>query len=72
MSISLNEFAQAIDHMRLKISFADIKTLFDYLDKEGNGAINYENFSFLLEEKWRGIDPINVKLAKMKKQVNPM
>jgi Ca2+-binding EF-hand superfamily protein len=34
-SISINEFAQAIDHMRLKISFDDIKKLFRYLDKKG-------------------------------------
>jgi len=42
--------------MRLKISFADIKILFDYLDRDQKGAINYENFSYLLEERWRGID----------------
>ena len=72
MAITLNEFAQAIDHMRLKISFADIKILFDYLDRDKKGAINYENFSYLLEERWRGIDPIDLIRATMKKQVNPM
>ena len=72
MSISLNEFAQAIDVMRLKISFDDIKMLFDYLDKDSKGAINYEQFTYLLEERWRGIDPIELVKAKMKKQANPM
>jgi Ca2+-binding EF-hand superfamily protein len=31
-SITLNEFAQAMEHMRIKLSFDDIKTLFRYLD----------------------------------------
>lgn len=34
-SISINEFAQAIEHMRLKLSFEDIKKLFNYIDKKG-------------------------------------
>lgn len=57
-SISINEFAQAIDHMRLKLSFEDIKKLFDYLDKKGQGEIGYDEFTLLLEERWRGIDPV--------------
>jgi Ca2+-binding EF-hand superfamily protein len=44
--------------MRLKISFEDVKKLFNYLDKENLGYIGYEQFTFLLEERWRGIDPI--------------
>lgn len=72
LSISLNEFAQAIDHMRLKISFDDIKQLFDYLDKKGRGAIGYDDFTLLLEERWRGIDPIELVKSKMKQQHNPM
>jgi Ca2+-binding EF-hand superfamily protein len=57
-SISINEFAQAMDHMRLKLSFEDIKKLFDYLDKKGQGEIGYDEFTLLLEERWRGIDPV--------------
>ena len=57
--LTLNEFAQAIDHMRLKISFNDIKKLFNYIDKNGNGKITYEEFTLLLEERWRGIDPVD-------------
>jgi|LauGreDrversion4_2_1035121.scaffolds.fasta_scaffold157751_1 Ca2+-binding EF-hand superfamily protein len=61
-SISINEFAQAIEHMRLKISFEDIKKLFAYIDRSGNGngEIGYEEFTLLLEERWRGIDPIDI------------
>ena len=36
-NISLNEFAQAIDFFRLKISFEDITKLFRFLDENGNG-----------------------------------
>jgi len=61
-SISINEFAQAIEHMRLKISFEDIKKLFAYIGRSGNcnGEIGYEEFTLLLEERWRGIDPIDI------------
>lgn len=52
--------------MRLKISFEDIKILFNYLDKGGKGEISYDEFSFLLEERWRGIDPIETTKLNMK------
>ena len=47
--------------MRLKISFEDIKLLFDFLDKDKDGALGYEEFTMLLEEKWRGIDHVTHK-----------
>lgn len=53
----MNEFAQAIEHMRLKLSFSDVTKLFRYLDKTGDGVIGYGEFTMLLEEKWRDIDP---------------
>ena len=65
-SISINEFAQAIEHMRLKISFEDIKKLFNYMDKSGDGDIGYDEFTLLLEERWRGIDPIDLKKENLK------
>jgi len=43
--------------MRLKISFEDIKILFNYLDQNGKGEIGYPEFTLLLEEKWRGLVP---------------
>jgi len=72
-SISINEFAQAIDHMRLKISFEDIKRLFNYLDKKGQGEIGYDEFTMLLEERWRGIDPVaQMKANLVHRDKNPM
>ena len=71
-SISINEFAQAIEHMRLKISFEDVKKLFNYLDKNGNGAVGYDEFTLLLEERWRGIDPVENLKAKVTGVKNPM
>lgn len=56
-SISINEFAQAIDFFRLKISFEDIERLFRYMDSDGNGTIGYKEFTLLDEENWRVIDP---------------
>jgi hypothetical protein len=48
--------------MRLKISFEDIKRLFNYMDKEKKGELNYEDFTLLLEERWRGIDPVAMRI----------
>lgn len=67
-SISLNEFAQAIDHLRLKLSFEDIVKLYRFIDKEGKGEIGYDEFTLLTEEKWRGLDPF----AEMKKNMLKM
>lgn len=72
-SISINEFAQAMDHMRLKISFEDIKKLFNYIDKKGEGEIGYDEFTLLLEERWRGIDPVDQLKANLaNRKPNPM
>jgi len=46
-----------MEHMRLKLSFEDLTLLFRYLDKSADGAIGYDEFTMLLEERWRGIDP---------------
>lgn len=48
--------------MRLKISFDDVKILFNHIDKTKRGLISYEEFTLLLEERWRGIDPAEAKL----------
>lgn len=66
-SISLNEFAQAIDHLRLKLSFEDIVKLYRFIDKEGKGEIGYDEFTLLTEEKWRGIDPFQAMQANIAK-----
>lgn len=71
-AITLNEFCQAIEHMRLKISFEDVKLLFEYLDKDHTGSLNYDKFTLLLEERWRGIDPIEASKSNITKIVNPM
>lgn len=59
--------------MRLKISFEDIKKLFNYMDKSGNGQLGYEEFTLLLEERWRGIDPVDqIKANMVNMKNNPM
>lgn len=57
--MTLNEFAQGIEHLRIKISFDDVKKLFNYLDQKQNKALDYEDFKLLSEENWRKIDPIS-------------
>ena len=56
-SISINEFAQAIEYFRLKLSFEDIAKLYRFLDSEAKGELGYEEFTMLSEENWRDLDP---------------
>lgn len=51
--LGLNKFVQGIDHLRIKVSFNYIKQIFDFLDKDGNGTIAFEEFKLLDEDKWR-------------------
>jgi hypothetical protein len=68
MALSLNEFAQAIDHLRLKLSFEDVKKLFNFIDVSGKGSIGFQEFLMLNEEKWRGLDPVEQLASNMKKR----
>ena len=56
-SISVNEFAQAVDFFRLKISFEDVMKLFRFMDTDGDGEIGFDEFTLLAEERWKAIDP---------------
>ena len=59
--------------MRLKISFVDVKKLFNFIDKRGSGEIGYDEFTMLLEERWRGIDPVLELKENLKtRKPNPM
>lgn len=75
MSLSLNEFAQGIEYLRIKIGFDDVKKLYNFLDKDLSGVISYGEFKLLSEENWRRFDPIvryfevkkhRMRLSKMK------
>ena len=55
-SISINEFAQAIDLFRLKISFDDICLMYRFMDTNGDGEIGFDEFTLLSEERWKAID----------------
>jgi hypothetical protein len=58
--------------MRLKISFDDCKSLFSYMDKNNNGVLGYDEFTMLLEERWKGIDPTELRKNSVRKVRNPM
>ena len=59
-SLSVNEFANVADYLRLKVSFDDISSLYRFLDRSGRGAIIYDDFLMLVEENWRGCDPYEI------------
>jgi len=54
----LNEFAQGIEHLRIKISFDYIKKIFNYLDADKDGLIKFDEFRLLDEENFNKIDPL--------------
>jgi Ca2+-binding EF-hand superfamily protein len=57
--ISKAEFAHSIDKMRIKLNEKDMNMVFDHLDKDGDGVIDYNEFCELAEEKRRNIDPFS-------------
>jgi hypothetical protein len=44
--------------------------LFKYIDKTGTGEIGYDEFTLLLEERWRGMDPVDAIRANLMKRRN--
>ena len=41
LTLTLNEFAQGIEHLRIKISFENVKKVFNYIDQAGEGEITF-------------------------------
>jgi hypothetical protein len=71
----LNEFSQGIEHLRIKISFEDVKKIFNYLDSDMDGKICVGEFKLLSEDVWRNIDPLqhylsNIQNASKKKETS--
>ena len=47
-SISINEFAQAIDFFRMKLSFDDISKIYRFMDTDGDGEIGVEDLMTMM------------------------
>lgn len=58
-SISFKEFRIVCEEMDLRFSSREMEILFDYLDSDKSGSIGYQQFTKLLDEKRRGIDPFS-------------
>jgi Ca2+-binding EF-hand superfamily protein len=57
--ISLHEFYKGIDGLKVKVPKHDIDTVFNYMDKDCDGHLNYIEFCGISEEKRRNIDPFD-------------
>lgn len=64
----MNEFSQAIDFFRLKISFEDITKLFRFLDTNGNGTIGFGEFKMLDQANWENLKPYDLFKENKKKR----
>lgn len=56
LTLTLNEFAQGVEHLRIKISFEMIKKIFNYLDSDNDGEITFKDFRKLDGDNWRKVD----------------
>lgn len=63
LELSLNEFAQGIEYLRIKISFDMIKDVFGYLDHNNKKSISYPEFSMIGEENLSKNDIIDFTIA---------
>lgn len=66
--ISLNEFEVSLHRLGIKLPAAKIKQMFEYIDTDKDGQIQYTEFCELCEESRRGIDPYVIE--KKLKQAN--
>ena len=57
--ISFNDFVIGIDSIGLKLATKEISDMFEYLDVNKDGYIDYQEFCNLVEERRRGIDPFD-------------
>ena len=56
LSLTLNEFAQGIEFLRIKVSFDYIKDIFSFLDVHKDGHITYKEFSMLNDDNLHKMD----------------
>ena len=57
--ISRTEFAKGIEKLRVKLNKDDIDRVFEHMDKDRSGTLNYHEFCGFSEEKRRNIDPFD-------------
>ena len=57
--ISKTEFYKGIEGLRVKLSKDDVEHVFEYMDHDEDGALNYKEFCGFVEEKRRNIDPFD-------------
>lgn len=57
--ISKTEFAKGIEGLRVKLPKQDVDKVFDFMDKNKDGNMNYHEFCGFSEEKRRNIDPFD-------------
>jgi len=54
--VSFAEFQKGLDHMRIKFTTDQMLSIFNYLDKDQKGFINYTDFCEMAEERRRKLD----------------
>lgn len=58
-AIEYHEFTKGIEKLRIKLSKKDLDLVFEHMDNDSDGALNYKEFCGFSEEKRRNIDPFD-------------
>ena len=66
--VSFNEFILGMENLKVKLSSRDALLIFNHLDQEKKGYINYNDFCNLAEERRNNIDPAADMLKEFKEK----
>lgn len=66
--VSFNEFILGMENLKVKLSSRDILQIFNYLDKDKKGYIDYNDFCGLVDERRANIDPAASMLQEFKEK----
>lgn len=68
-AITKEEFAKGLSSLKIVLSEKEIDKTFEFLDKNNDGLLTYNEFCFLLDEKFKQLDPIGEYKDKMTKDI---
>ena len=68
--ISFADFSYIIDQLSIKFTRQQVMMVFQYLDKDKDGSVTYNDFCELCEERRRQIDPFDSIVQKVKDRQN--
>ena len=69
-AITKDEFSSGLRKLKIVIDDSEIDKVFDFLDKNKDGLLDYNEFWFLLDEKFKNLDPFGEHINTSKKDAD--